>query len=73
MSYETIIKQVKMLLEPLLAPVSPFIKLFESAQCNFTESHAGHAKQKQTSFFALAGKLHLDQNAVTELREVSLI
>ena len=73
MSYETIIKQVKMLPEPLLVSVSPFIKLFESAQCNFTENHAGHAKQKQTSFFALEGKLHLDQNVVTELREVSLI
>ena len=53
MSYETIIKQVKMLPEPLLVPVSPFIKLFESAQCNFTENHAGHAKPKnKQAFFA---------------------
>jgi len=73
MSYETVIKQIKMLPEPLLASVSVCIKLFEPAQCNFTENHAGHAKQKQTSFFALTGKLHLDQNAATELREVSLI
>ena len=73
MSYETVIEQVKMLLEPLLVPVSPFIKLFESAQCNFTENHAGHAKQKTNKLFCINGKIHLDQNAVTELREVSLI
>ena len=46
MPYETVIEQVKMLLEPLLVPVSPFIKLLEAAQCNFTEKHAGHAKPK---------------------------
>lgn len=72
MSYETVIEQVKMLPEPLLASVSTFIKLFESAQCNFTENHAGHAKPKK-NFFCISGKIHLDQNAVTELREVSLI
>ena len=74
MSYETVIKQVKMLPEPLLASVSTFIKLLESAQCNFTENYAGHAKPKdKQAFFALAGKIHLDQDAVTELREASLI
>ena len=50
MSYEIVIKQVKMLPEPLLASVSPFIKLFESAQCNFTGNHASHAKQKKQAF-----------------------
>ena len=46
MSYETVIEQVKMLPEPLLASVSTFIKLLEAAQCNFTENHADHAKPK---------------------------
>ena len=74
MSYETIIKQVKMLPELLLASVSTFIKLLEAAQCNFTENLAGHAKPKnKQAFFAWAGKLYLDQNVVSELREVSLI
>jgi hypothetical protein len=44
MSYETVIEQVKMLPEPLLASVSTFIKLLESVQCNFTENHADQAK-----------------------------
>ena len=53
MSYETIIKQGKMLPEPLLASVSACIKLFEPAQCNFTENLAGHAKPKnKQAFFA---------------------
>ena len=53
MSYETVIKQVKMLPEPLLVSVSPFIKLLESAQCNFTENHADLAKPKnKQTFFA---------------------
>ena len=53
MSYETVIEQVKMLPKPLLVSVSPFIKLLESAQCNFTENHAGHAKPKnKQAFFA---------------------
>lgn len=45
------IKQVKMLPEPLLASVSTFIKLFESAQDNFTENHASHAKPKNKQAF----------------------
>lgn len=74
MSYETVIEQVKMLPEPLLASIPTLIKLLESEQDNFTENHAGHAKSKsKQAFFALAGELHLDQNAVSELREVSLI
>lgn len=53
MSYETVINQVKMLPESLLA---------------------GDLKPKdKQAFFALAGKIHLDQDAVTELREASLI
>ena len=44
MSYETIIKQVKILLEAPLASVSACIKLFESAQDNFTENYADQAK-----------------------------
>lgn len=51
MSYETVIKQIKMLPEPLLASVSPFIKLLEAAQDNFTENYAGHAKQKTNKLF----------------------
>ena len=55
MPYETVIEQVRMLPEPLLASVSPFIKLFESAQCNFTENYADLAKPKnKQAFFALA-------------------
>ena len=73
MSYETVIEQIKMLPEAPLASVSACIKLLESAQCNFTENHAGHAKQKTNKLFCINGKIHLDQNAVTELREVSLI
>lgn len=56
MSYETVIKQVKMLPEPLLASVSPFIKLLESAQCNFTENYAGHAKKKTNKLFCMSRK-----------------
>ena len=74
MPYETVIEQVKMLPELLLASVSTFIKLLEAAQCNFTENLAGHAKPKnKQAFVAGAGKLYLDQNVVSELREVSLI
>jgi len=46
MPYETVIEQVKILPEAPLASVSACIKLFESAQCNFTGNHAGHAKPK---------------------------
>lgn len=61
MSYDTVIDQVKMLPEPLLAG-------------DFTENYTKQAKLKdKQAFFALAGKIHLDQDAVTELREASLI
>ncbi|MBM7022470.1 hypothetical protein [Treponema sp. Marseille-Q4523] len=74
MSYETVIEQVKMLPESLLAPVSAFIKLLEAEQGDFMENHAEQIKPKnKQAFFALAGKIHLDKNSVTELREASLI
>ena len=74
MSYETVIEQVKMLPEPLLASVSAFIKLLEAEQGYVTENYTKQAKPKdKQAFFALAGKIHLDQDAVTELREASLI
>ncbi|UTC57418.1 hypothetical protein ABK01_03520 [Treponema sp. OMZ 305] len=75
MSYETVIEQVKMLPEPLLASVSAFIKLLEAEQtCRVTENYTKQTKPKdKQAFFALAGKIHLDQDAVTELREASLI
>lgn len=50
MSYETTIKQVKILPEVPSASVSACIKLLEPAQCNFTGNHAGHAKPKNKLF-----------------------
>ena len=75
MSYETVINQVKMLPEPLLASVSAFIKLLEAEQGReVTENYTKQAKPKdKQAFFALAGNIHLDPDAVTELREASLI
>ena len=41
---------------------------------DFTENYTKQAKPKdKQAFFALAGKIHLDQYTVTELREASLI
>ena len=74
MSYETVIEQVKMLPEPLLASVSAFIKFLDTQQGDFTENYTKQAKSKDKQvFFALAGNIHLDQDTVTELRETSLI
>ena len=74
MLYETVIEQVKMLPEPLLATVSTFIKSLETEQGNFTKKHVNRSASKsKQAFFALAGKSHLDKNAVTELREASLV
>ena len=75
MPYETVIEQVKMLPEPLLASVSAFIKLLEAEQGRgVTENYTKQAKPKdKQAFFALAGNIHLDPDAVTELREASLI
>ena len=53
MSYETVVEQVKILPEAPLASVSACIKLLESAQCNFTENYASHAKQKNKQVFLL--------------------
>jgi len=74
MSYDTVIEQVKMLPEPLLASVSAFIKFLDAQQGDFTENYTKQAKPKdKQAFFALAGNIHLDSDAVTELREASLI
>ena len=57
----SVIEQVKMLSEPLLAG-------------DFTENYTKQTKPKdKQAFFALAGNIHLDSDAVTELREASLI
>lgn|GEM_PF-2384986 len=56
MSYETVIEQVKILPEAPLASVSTFIKLLESAQCNFTENYAGLAKKKTNKLFCMSRK-----------------
>ncbi|UTD04067.1 hypothetical protein E4N80_00575 [Treponema denticola] len=60
MSYETVIEQVKMLPEQLLASVSAFIKLLKAQQGDFTENYSDQAKPKnKQAFFALAGKFTL--------------
>ncbi len=71
MSYEMVIEQVKTLPEPLLTSVSAFIKLLKNEQKEQTAAH--NATKNKEAFFALAGKVHLDPNEVTELREASLI
>ena len=74
MSYDTVIDQVKMRPEPLLSSVSAFIKLLEAEQGCVTGNYTKQAKPKdKQALFAFAGKIHLDQDAVTELREASLI
>ena len=70
MSYDMVIEQVRTLPESLLASVSAFIKLLEAEQETFPTHVAPKSKK---SFFALAGKIHLDGNSVTELREASLL
>ena len=54
MSYDTVINQVKMLPEPLLASVSAFIKLLEAEQtCGVTENYTKQTKPKdKQAFFA---------------------
>lgn len=74
MPYKTVIAQVKMLSEPLLASVSTFNKLLELRKVILLKiTPIKQRPKKKQAFFALAGELPLDQNAVTELREVSLI
>ncbi|UYT08118.1 hypothetical protein E4N82_12700 [Treponema denticola] len=54
MSYETVIEQVKMLPEQLLASVSAFIKLLEAQQGDFTENYSDRAKSDRN--YRLSGK-----------------
>lgn len=71
MSYEMLIERIKTLPEQLLIPIAAFIKFLEAEQCRKEEMKMP-PKTKQ-NFFELAGKIHLDRNSVTELREASLL
>ncbi len=71
MSYEMVIEQVKTLPEPLLTSVSAFIKLLESEQSDMYVVRT--APRTKKNFFGLAGKIHLDRDSVTELREASIL
>ncbi|MBO7145737.1 MAG: hypothetical protein J6W13_13070 [Salinivirgaceae bacterium] len=71
MSHELVMEQVKALPEQLLASVSAFIKLLEiEHNKSFVVKKTSKSKK---DFFALAGKIHLDNDAVTAFREESLI
>lgn len=71
MSYDVVIEQVKALPEQLLSSVSAFIKLLEAEQpeMHVTKTSSGPKK----NFFGLAGKIHLNRDSVTELREASVL
>ena len=71
MSYEMVIEQVKTLPEQLLTSVSAFIKLLKAEQSEIYVNKT--APKTKKNFLALAGKIHLDSNSVTELREASLL
>jgi len=71
MSYDILIEQIRTLPEQLLMSVSVFIKFLQSEQNSVLTRHI-EVKSKQ-AFFDLAGKIQLDCNAVTELREKSLV
>ena len=71
MSYDILIEQIRTLPEQLLMSVSVFIKFLQSEQNSVLTRHT-EVKSKQ-AFFDLAGKIQLDCNAVTELREKSLV
>ena len=71
MSYDMVIEQVKSLPEQLLTSVSAFIKLLEAEQNEMTA--AKKSPRAKNSFFSLAGKIHLDGDSVTELREASIL
>ena len=71
MSYEMVIEQVKTLSEQLLTSVSAFIKLLEAEQSEMYVNKT--ASKTKKNFLELAGKIHLDGNSVTELREASLL
>lgn len=71
MSYDVVIEQVKALPEQLLTSVSAFIKLLEAEQPE--KSMTKTASGTKRSFFDLAGKIHLNRDSVTELREASVL
>ena len=71
MSYDMVIEQVKTLPEQLLISVSAFIKLLEAEQTEFYAART--APKTKKNFFNLAGKIHLDRDSVTELREASIL
>lgn len=71
MSYDVVIEQVKALPEQLLTSVSAFIKLLEAEQ---PEMHVTKTSSRtKKNFFDLAGKIHLNRDSVTELREASVL
>ena len=58
----SVIEQVKMLPEPLLASVSAFIKLLEAEQGDFTENHTAQTKPRdKRALFVLVGKIRLNE------------
>ena len=71
MSYDMVIEQIKSLPEQLLTSVSAFIKLLEAEQSEMSAIKTVGKSKKH--FFDLAGKIHLDKNSVTELRETSIL
>lgn len=71
MSYEMVIEQIKTLPEQFLTSISAFIKFLEAEQCG--KDVIKMPPQTKQNFLGLAGKIHLDCNSVTELREASLL
>lgn len=71
MSYDVVIEQVKALPEQLLTSVSAFIKLLEAEQPEMHATKTSSGAKK--NFFGLAGKIHLNRDFVTELREASVL
>ena len=70
-AYEMVIEQVRTLPEQLLTSVSAFIKLLEMEQG--ASYIIKTAPKRKTAFLDLAGKIHLDRDSVTELRESSIL
>lgn len=71
MSYDMVIEQVKALPEQLLTSVSAFIKLLEAEQPEIYVTKTAPSTKK--NFFDLAGKIHLNRDSVSELRETSVL
>ena len=71
MSYDMVIEQVKALPEQLLTSVSAFIKLLEAEQPEMYVAKTSSETKK--NFFDLAGKIHLNRDSVSELREASVL